>query len=1708
MTTIPAGQRPINQPTSTPKTSASTSSKSRLDAQHPKSSIKKIPNALDSSPKSRRRTSLHNPAFDASFDMASAATGLPSNNEQETGDATLAAKRDYNRFQFDLLPEDNEDSFSALTNMSTITASATTPRAVGLKTPKQSSTSSSGIPIPVANGSPSKDGGKGDEYGQMGLKQREKIVDDMKKENFNLKLKIYYLEEANQKMSPDGYNNLANENAQLNAEIDSLRTELDLYRKELESSLRRFEEQASAVDQVQGAYDAKAREVMVIRTELEAAQQALSQIDGNHNTVERDSEQLRAQIIELRNQIRLLQESRDRTLQDAESSHLEASLAKTQVQDLEKLRSENARLRQEVGKLKSDLEAHRVTIREFTALIDNLQSDVEAERAEKLKVRTELKTALAQVDQQKTSLAEMTSKMAERDSQITSLRTEGDKRWTEAEELRIQVSKLKDEHSKKQSLLKDASDMIREAQRQKETITREHAQAIESVRDEIVKTSDKHRDELETKIRNLTEQLNHSKQTNLNLNAQVELLRAKTTSESSTTQNARLEIESLKTQTSKLNEELFAARTSQSSIITQLQLATTENTHLKERLSSTSNKSSTELESLHTEISTLRSTIIRHNDEHRNDISRLNEEHARQVRNLEREREGLLESIKERSDKLTRAQEEIEKNKKQLSKVKIVLKEREKFKGEVDERGKEVERLQQVIGRQTQEILELKSKLEGQHRISQADIDALQMQLSSRTESLALAQAEVERVNNELVTILTKRPVQPKSTINDYALASEISVRSAENEHLRKKLAGLRETSAVEDEEQTLQDASATSFREQNYSLQAQLAELADRLFEKTEESNHLLAELDEKSVAHRQAVEQMSERWGREQAKLKADIAVLKEKRGQDMAENERLQSQVEEVQRLHDESELHSQELIQRVQHDLESKTRELTAAREEVNTLIQRLTNAEPQLSAKSAIVEDLNRKVEMQASHISRLESQNKALLAHEAELLMLRARLVSSEQEIATYRKQVAGTQEHLETFERLSSNAARDLQVLKEQLVEQTARIRDLESGMYGEAASRAENSERDIERIVREEQDLWRARLREQEARWQDINHKMEADVRKSKGQVESLENVIRERNNEISELRQQVNSLVEDVDSEIDKRIGVEDSLKRFQDYEEVKNENRELRGETQDLKASLLRLRDDVVSKSKLLEEALEERDSLHSNLKDSRREAEKAIKVVEQLRSQVRQLESAAESNLMSDHELQEKVAQLEEMVAERDHKLSEATSRLERLNKQSGILAEKMTSAQSAFEKAEERVLSLMRESEEKSLTIGTLQQLVEELRRSMSTQHELVATSRTHIAQHVAERDELLSKVLSQMNHVLPSHSQEEHMTPTSNFVGFAEALLTRVKAVCKTRQDCQMNLSQLEGRMRRQIQDWQSRFEARTSELAQYETQINRAFIKQRALIDARHDLRRELEDEQYARARLEARATALERELKIAESAARDAMRNQQQQQGQSRTTTPDPVRHNNSSNSNEQRRVRELENQLENAQEMLEMDRRAADSRVRELNEQMHALQVEMQALQQQQKGSRAASEGGMSSRSRMDVVGVSTSSLALDDQAKLYKMNENLRRDLDYQAKLADDTAEKLRAAKNQLVTTETECAKLKRSLHQRDVLIRQAVSKLDMMGDKKESVALLQSAAGQLSTFSLNDVLGSSSSSLLDARQRGPSKSPPRGFGGV
>ncbi|GJN94269.1 hypothetical protein Rhopal_007343-T1 [Rhodotorula paludigena] len=72
---------------------------------------------------------------------------------------------------------------------------------------------------------------KGGQAQNMTLREQEKVIDELKKDNFSLKLKLHFYEQRLEKMAPSAVEQALRENIQLKVEFQTLRTELKRYKK-------------------------------------------------------------------------------------------------------------------------------------------------------------------------------------------------------------------------------------------------------------------------------------------------------------------------------------------------------------------------------------------------------------------------------------------------------------------------------------------------------------------------------------------------------------------------------------------------------------------------------------------------------------------------------------------------------------------------------------------------------------------------------------------------------------------------------------------------------------------------------------------------------------------------------------------------------------------------------------------------------------------------------------------------------------------------------------------------------------------------------------------------------------------------------------------------------------------------------------------------------------------------------------------------------------------------------------------------------------------------------------------------------------------------------------------------------------------------------------------------------------------------------------
>ncbi|KAJ5386138.1 hypothetical protein N7509_008679 [Penicillium cosmopolitanum] len=292
--------------------------------------------------------------------------------------------------------------------------------------PQVASSSAQSTPMPGLIGRDGK-GILGD--GQnMTLKEQERIIDRLDKDNWNLKLKIHYLEEQIEKAGPE-YNTLAlKENTELKVARLTMQRDISRYKKSLLQAEHDLEDYRQQLVEMKERARRKQTDEEVQR-EMDAMRE---EIDSRDN-----------ELRELREELRL---SKDEKSQEAEKlrdevEDLEASLREKERaiderdEELEELR-ENGKESDAAAELQAELDRAKEQIEE-------LQDSLEKAKSDSQEANESARQAIDEKDRAEEDLRELQDEMSNK-----SVMTKGFSRQLEerAEKLEEEVQSLRQEN--------------------------------------------------------------------------------------------------------------------------------------------------------------------------------------------------------------------------------------------------------------------------------------------------------------------------------------------------------------------------------------------------------------------------------------------------------------------------------------------------------------------------------------------------------------------------------------------------------------------------------------------------------------------------------------------------------------------------------------------------------------------------------------------------------------------------------------------------------------------------------------------------------------------------------------------------------------------------------------------------------------------------------------------------------------------------------------------------------------------------------------------------------------------------------------------------------------------------------------------------------------------------------------------------------------
>ena len=334
------------------------------------------------------------------------------------------------------------------------------------------------------------------------LKEHRSTVEKLGKENFDLKMKIYFLDQALQKRSEDGIKEMITENVQLKS--DRMRLEKDNHalrkqNRQLQQKLDELNVQTSPKsDQGYGTDDDRTptaeEELLYLRERVETTEVEIEKLRSENIVKEGEKRRLAEMVRSLGERNSGTSDVGSREERDMWKDMLEAeSIAREQADEA------NKKLREEVAKLRQEsLGPEKAKPRKSytSGSVVSRASSGEALQAQS-----------AELDRLRHEVSELQKTISAQASALTSRNKEKERLYQEIEDLKLRMGGTR-------SIAGD-SILDRSASR-----IRSHSRASNVTR--MSRISDAERDELEAKINQLRDEVNQLKMDNQKLQADAE----------------------------------------------------------------------------------------------------------------------------------------------------------------------------------------------------------------------------------------------------------------------------------------------------------------------------------------------------------------------------------------------------------------------------------------------------------------------------------------------------------------------------------------------------------------------------------------------------------------------------------------------------------------------------------------------------------------------------------------------------------------------------------------------------------------------------------------------------------------------------------------------------------------------------------------------------------------------------------------------------------------------------------------------------------------------------------------------------------------------------------------------------------------------------------------------------------------------------------
>lgn len=842
---------------------------------------------------------------------------------------------------------------------------------------------------------------------QLSLREQENVIDKIEKENFGLKLKIHFLEEALRKAGPGFSEAALRENTELKVDKVTMQRDLQRYKKTLTSAEKDLEGYRNQIMELQ-----------------EKAKRRVA------------DESLRGEVDRLR---RALEEK------EADIDHLQR-----QLQDDEKLRDKVEKLEDAVTDLEAD-------IREKDRVINDHEDELE-ELKEELQRKAADKSQRVEVERLQRSLEEKEADVEELQRQLK----EEAKRKDADKNQRVEAEGLQRSLEEKEAEVKDLQRQLREEQKLRDKVDKLHddignLEANIREKDRIITDHEDELEDVKEKAARAEEGLKKSQRRMVELEEKAQTSERLEQEAKNTIQHLEADVRRMESQLDDMKEKLQDA-------ITERDRAEADLDELQDEMANKSVVTKGLSRQVEEKISRLQSDL----DKARQDCSALEETSKAQRREIEDARSKLKEARLERDDSerlrqtLEAKLNQVEADLKRRTDEKALLQTRhDSLTNESSYLQREVAQLKKNIaeleGHQSEDgvlsrqVKDLQTTLESR----QAMVEELRKDLSTAREQLRQSQLDrqtqvekVEALEDEVEILQSTIDEESEKAHRDLERArqdsekyrSQLQQRQQELEKVRLELdQAHRECDSLRDQVDSLETLAAsaramTSTTQESVKntsksiarLKFQLADSTENLARVTKERQALQDKYTNLDVETHTLRAKLAESEA-EREELEADVRHLRQhgdnalKLDQERLDLRAAKSRLDaELRRLQEQNNAEREELeaeIIRLQQRGGDDTFKLDQERLDLRTAKLRLEGELRRLRDENRLLTEQRRELEMSLeSEVEKASAEEERL---NQEILQLQAKLrqASDGQELSNARRTIRELERKVEDYE-------------------------------------------------------------------------------------------------------------------------------------------------------------------------------------------------------------------------------------------------------------------------------------------------------------------------------------------------------------------------------------------------------------------------------------------------------------------------------------------------------------------------------------------------------------------------------------------------------------------------------------------------------------------------------------------------------------------